>query len=200
MKFHLTHGSAVCLSLNKDTATRGSSTFCNGLVFSDQPIKINQRICLELGSTLAWSGGIRVGVTTISPSKITQLPRFAYPDLCDNQVIYWSILKLKKRRRVSNTNRWHTHTHTYTHTLGRFIISLFLKSYAPQVFSGDLSCYKLYKSNPNENINLFFSQLILYFKNKTKLVSHDYISWPWPFDLEPLFDPLSKKKALHERF
>ena len=90
MKFHPTHGSAIFLSTTKDSATRNSSNFCNGLVFSDQPIRINQRICLELDSISLWSGGIRIGVTSVNPAslEVVNLPRFAYPDLA-NKDGYW---------------------------------------------------------------------------------------------------------------
>ena len=55
--------------------------------------------------------------------------------------------------------------------------------------------FDLYKSDPNWNIDLKCSRCILYFKNKTKHVSHDYISRPWPVDLEPPFlTPLQKNK------
>ena len=83
MKFHHIHGTAVSLSPSKDSAVRDDSTFCNGLVFSEQPIKTKQKISLELGTLSRWRGGLRIGVTSNNPSQLvnSELPRFSIPDL-----------------------------------------------------------------------------------------------------------------------
>ncbi|CAL1533072.1 unnamed protein product [Lymnaea stagnalis] len=90
MQFHLTHGSAISLTEGQTTASRSHDTFCNGIIFSDQPVKVNEKICVELGCITAWSGALRVGVTSVDPGKLhsDQLPRFAYPDLV-SQDGYW---------------------------------------------------------------------------------------------------------------
>ncbi|KAK3089177.1 hypothetical protein FSP39_001494 [Pinctada imbricata] len=80
MKFHNIHGVSVTLSEGKTLATRSNSTFCYGVAFSDTPIKVNQKACLEVTTTASWSGALRVGLTTQDPSKLTvqELPRYAY--------------------------------------------------------------------------------------------------------------------------
>ena len=91
MKFHLTHGSAITLSENRTTATRNASSFCNGIVFSDQPLKVGQKICLELGCLTSWSGALRLGVTTHNPGTLSaqELPKYAYPNLTQADG-YWA--------------------------------------------------------------------------------------------------------------
>ncbi|XP_059151598.1 uncharacterized protein LOC131937903 isoform X2 [Physella acuta] len=90
MQFHLTHGSAVQLTEGQTVASRKLDTFCDGIVFSDQPVRVNQKVCVELGCTTAWSGAIRVGLTSVNPAQLTasKLPRFAYPDLTQTEG-YW---------------------------------------------------------------------------------------------------------------
>lgn len=90
MQFHLTHGSAISLTEGQTTASRSLNTFCNGIVFSDQPVRVNEKICVQLGCITAWSGALRVGITSVDPGKLRpdQFPRFAYPDLV-NQEGYW---------------------------------------------------------------------------------------------------------------
>lgn len=83
MQFHPTHGSAIQLTEGQTVATRSLDTYCNGIVFSDQPLKLGQKICVELVSVTMWSAALRIGVTTINPSGLEpdQLPKFSYPDL-----------------------------------------------------------------------------------------------------------------------
>ena len=82
MHFHQVHGSAIALSDDKLVATR-KEDFCNGLVFSSQPIKTGQKICVELTQVCDWSGAIRIGVTSDDPGRLcaSDLPRYACPDL-----------------------------------------------------------------------------------------------------------------------
>ncbi|KAL8574880.1 hypothetical protein ACOMHN_003440 [Nucella lapillus] len=90
MKFHPTHGSAVTLSQDGATATRDDTTFCNGIVFSETPLKVNQKVCVELDCVGSWSGTLRIGVTTTNPANVTtqDLPKYAYPDLSTKEG-YW---------------------------------------------------------------------------------------------------------------
>lgn len=83
MKFHSTHGSAISLSQGRSTATRDRQSFCNGIVFGDQPLKVGQKVCLQLGCVSNWSGALRLGVTIIDPGTLSldDLPKYAYPDL-----------------------------------------------------------------------------------------------------------------------
>ncbi|XP_076441170.1 uncharacterized protein LOC143280419 [Babylonia areolata] len=83
MKFHPTHGTAVTLSQDCTAAARDEATFCNGIVFSDQPLQPGQKVCVELDCVGSWSGALRLGVTTVNPSTLSaqDLPKYAYPNL-----------------------------------------------------------------------------------------------------------------------
>ncbi|XP_064605338.1 uncharacterized protein LOC135470368 isoform X2 [Liolophura sinensis] len=90
MRFHHVHGASILLSDDSSSAQRSEKHFCNGLVFSDQAVKILQKVCVELGCVTTWSGGLRVGVTTVDPGtlKPSDLPKYAFPDLTDRDG-YW---------------------------------------------------------------------------------------------------------------
>lgn len=90
MKFHNTHGTAIQLSEGKTVATRSDSHFCNGVVFSDQPIKVGQKVCVELAYTINWSGALRIGFTVNDPAKFgsQELPKYALPHLAKKDG-YW---------------------------------------------------------------------------------------------------------------
>ena len=81
MKFHSVHGSAVTLTDGKTTATRSDNHFCNGIVFSDQPIKSGQKVCVQITCMQSWSGALRIGLCANDPMKIggQSLPKYALP-------------------------------------------------------------------------------------------------------------------------
>ncbi|XP_061191926.1 uncharacterized protein LOC133200170 isoform X2 [Saccostrea echinata] len=83
MKFHSVHGKSVTLTEGKLVATKSDASFCHGIVFSDQPLKVNQKVSFEVKTTDAWSGGIRIGVTSFDPGKLqsSDLPKYAIPSL-----------------------------------------------------------------------------------------------------------------------
>lgn len=78
-------GEEVSLSHGFRLATRRATTFRNGLVFSSRPLKIQERICLKLGSkTAKWHGALRVGFTNVHPAaRSLPLPPMAIPDLTE---------------------------------------------------------------------------------------------------------------------
>ena len=90
MKFHNVHGSAVTLTDNRTVATRSDTHFCNGIVFSDQPLKSGQKFSIEIDCASCWSGALRVGVTLHDPAKTgaKDLPKYAVPDLSKKDG-YW---------------------------------------------------------------------------------------------------------------
>ncbi|XP_053395544.1 uncharacterized protein LOC123523775 [Mercenaria mercenaria] len=90
MKFHNLHGSAITLSEGKTVATRSDAHFCNGVVFSDQPIKVGQKVSVELGYTNNWSGALRIGFTVNDPARFgtQELPKYAIPHLAKKEG-YW---------------------------------------------------------------------------------------------------------------
>ena len=90
VQFHEIHGLALILSEGNVVVTR-THEFCNGIAFSAQPIRINQKLCLELTRISEWSGAIRIGVTSQNPGKMTvdDLPRYVCPDLT-NKEGFWA--------------------------------------------------------------------------------------------------------------
>ena len=88
--FHCTHGSAVALSDDKSIASR-TSDYGNAIVFSAQPIKVGQKVCVELTQSTEWMGAIRIGVTSHDPAKMppATLPRYVSPDLTRKDG-YWA--------------------------------------------------------------------------------------------------------------
>lgn len=90
MKFHSTHGTAITLLEGKTSAVRSENHFCNGIIFSDQPIKTGQKVCIELGCINSWSGALRIGFTVNDPSKLgsQDLPKYALPQLAKKEG-YW---------------------------------------------------------------------------------------------------------------
>ena len=87
LRFHRIHGKAIRLSEDSMVATRVGD-FCNGIVYSATPIKVGQKVCLELTQVSEWSGAIRIGITTHDPSKIaspSDLPKYACPDLTNKE-------------------------------------------------------------------------------------------------------------------
>ncbi len=88
--FHSVHGSGITISEDGLVATR-SGDFCNGVTFSAQPIKVGQKVCVELTHTAEWSGALRIGVTSYDPSTCSAktLPRYVCPDLT-NKDGYWA--------------------------------------------------------------------------------------------------------------
>ena len=81
MRFHRSHGSAITLSAGQSSAKRSSDTYHDGLVFSEHPVSINQRVGLQLSATGQWAGALRVGVTSLDPGSHDGLPSQAHPDL-----------------------------------------------------------------------------------------------------------------------
>ncbi|KAL3868445.1 hypothetical protein ACJMK2_041252 [Sinanodonta woodiana] len=90
MIFHNVHGTAITLTENKSVATRSDNDFGNGIVFSDQPIKQGQKVCIEVTCTSIWSGALRIGLVSHDPSKQMQksLPKFALPFLAKREGFY----------------------------------------------------------------------------------------------------------------
>ncbi|XP_074597454.1 E3 ubiquitin-protein ligase neur [Brevipalpus obovatus] len=80
--FHSVHGENIRLSTDGRSAKRGES-FCDGIVFSDRPVRVNEVISvkfLECSST--WSGALRFGFTNTDPIQLrTNLPKYACPEL-----------------------------------------------------------------------------------------------------------------------
>ncbi|KYO25679.1 E3 ubiquitin-protein ligase NEURL3 isoform X2 [Alligator mississippiensis] len=82
--FHpTTKGSQIQLDAAHRTASR-ADTFCDGIVFSNRPVQLGEKVVLRVLRTQPrWDGGLRVGFTSLDPSQMipNHLPRFACPSL-----------------------------------------------------------------------------------------------------------------------
>ena len=89
LKFHTTHGDNIQISADGFTATRHDS-FCKGIVFSNRPVMIAERVCIRLANMSGrWSGVLRVGFSAHDPSGLSHLPKYACPDLTSKPG-YWA--------------------------------------------------------------------------------------------------------------
>ena len=56
--------------------------FYKGIVFSDRPVDVGERVCIRLTElSIRWSGVLRLGFSSHDPSTIQTLPKYACPDL-----------------------------------------------------------------------------------------------------------------------
>ncbi|XP_013765332.1 E3 ubiquitin-protein ligase NEURL3-like [Pundamilia nyererei] len=63
-------GEKVRLSHGGRLAEKTENTFKNGLVFSNRPVKIQEKIHLRVQrDSTNWEGALRVGFTTVPPSR-----------------------------------------------------------------------------------------------------------------------------------
>ena len=84
LSWHPVHGDNISLSEDSRSASRRQS-FAQSLVFSDRPLMRGERVWLRLSSvsSVAWRGGLRLGVTSGAPStwQRPSLPRYLCPDM-----------------------------------------------------------------------------------------------------------------------
>jgi len=90
LRFHSTHSDNIVLSKNGSLARRAES-FCKGIVFSNRPVRVDERVYLRFAElSVNWSGAIRFGVTNNDPSGLRHsLPKYACPDLT-NKPGFWA--------------------------------------------------------------------------------------------------------------
>ncbi|XP_061585918.1 E3 ubiquitin-protein ligase NEURL3-like [Cololabis saira] len=76
-------GEKIQLSQGCRLAKRAGNTFRNGMVFSNRPVGIRERICLRvLENVHKWEGALRVGFTSLPPTdRNLPVPSMAIPDL-----------------------------------------------------------------------------------------------------------------------
>lgn len=76
-------GHLITLGEGGRRATRNELSFRHGLVFSERPVKIREKVRLRVErSTARWHGSLRVGFANVSPEN-TSVPPLAIPDLTD---------------------------------------------------------------------------------------------------------------------
>ncbi|CAG0890281.1 unnamed protein product [Darwinula stevensoni] len=101
LRFSSLHGENIRLSPDKTIARRVES-FCKGIVFSNRPVKVGEKVevlkgvwglrvylnFLEISTN--WSGAVRFGFTNSNPANFRgSLPKYACPDLT-NKPGYWA--------------------------------------------------------------------------------------------------------------
>ncbi|XP_077161680.1 E3 ubiquitin-protein ligase NEURL3 [Paroedura picta] len=89
-----TKGSQIVLDVSQYIATR-AATFHDGIVFSNRPIKVNEKVTVEiLKEDDRWIGGLRLGFTSKHPSLMdsSDLPPYACPNLVKQGKCWASIL------------------------------------------------------------------------------------------------------------
>lgn len=87
------------MSRKPTIANRDESSFCDGIVFSDRPILLHERVYIKiLKLSSFWNGMIRFGFTVVDPHSLqtdannnqaNNLPKYVYPDLT-NKEGYWA--------------------------------------------------------------------------------------------------------------
>ncbi|XP_030594186.1 E3 ubiquitin-protein ligase NEURL3-like [Archocentrus centrarchus] len=89
---HQAVGDKVRLSEGGRRAEKTEATFKNGLVFSNRPVKVQERIRLRVErDSFIWHGALRVGFTNVPPSaRSLPLPCMAIPNLTDRPG-HWAV-------------------------------------------------------------------------------------------------------------
>ncbi|KAL0979419.1 hypothetical protein UPYG_G00184830 [Umbra pygmaea] len=76
-------GALVSLSQGARRADRTGGSFRYGLVFSSRPVRVCERVILQVEQCdLSWHGAMRVGFTSVPPNG-RELPSLAIPELTD---------------------------------------------------------------------------------------------------------------------
>jgi len=89
LKFNDRHGEN-CQILGGGFKAKRVESFCNGIVFSDRPVEVGERVCFRLTDLqIRWSGVLRMGFTSHDPHQIQELPKYACPDLTGKPG-YWA--------------------------------------------------------------------------------------------------------------
>uniref|UniRef100_A0A3B1KJA4 Protein neuralized-like n=1 Tax=Astyanax mexicanus TaxID=7994 RepID=A0A3B1KJA4_ASTMX len=91
MTFHSeAKGQLVTLSEDGRRATRDTSSFRHGLIFSSRPLRVQEKVCVRIERcVMGWHGALRVGFTSVAPGS-RAVPSLAIPELTDFPG-YWAI-------------------------------------------------------------------------------------------------------------
>jgi len=81
LKFNSRHGDN-CQILREGSQAKRAESFCKGIVFSDRPVEVGERVSIRLTElSIRWSGVLRLGFCSQDPATIQSLPKYACPDL-----------------------------------------------------------------------------------------------------------------------
>ena len=90
LEFHPVHGENVLLSEGNTIATRENG-FCNAVVFTHRPVRVNEKIFIRfLQQSHSWSGSVRLGFSSHNPRQLAgSLPKYMCPDMT-NKKGFWA--------------------------------------------------------------------------------------------------------------
>ena len=109
LRFHQVCGDNIHIEAGGFRARRVES-FCKGIVFSDRPVALGEKVALRLTDLSSrWSGVIRLGFTGVNPAHMGQLPKYACPDLTSKPG-YWA--KALSERYPVRPTRLNSHMHS----------------------------------------------------------------------------------------
>ena len=84
LEWHPVHGDNISLSEGRSVASRREG-FCKSVVFTHRPLGLGEKVWIRLVSVSdqGWRGGLRLGVSAVSPSHWTNsgLPKYLCPDM-----------------------------------------------------------------------------------------------------------------------
>ncbi|XP_066500852.1 E3 ubiquitin-protein ligase NEURL3-like [Hoplias malabaricus] len=83
-------GQLVTLSEGGRRASRDTSSFRHGVIFSSRPLRLKEKVCVRIErAVMGWYGALRVGITNVAPGS-REVPSLAIPDLT-NCPGYWAL-------------------------------------------------------------------------------------------------------------
>ncbi|XP_014669137.1 PREDICTED: protein neuralized-like, partial [Priapulus caudatus] len=94
VSLHVTHGFNVQVSPSRTIASRLDDEFCNAYVFVSRPVRLGERIVIQvLRTESVYVGGIGFGLTSCDPNRISprELPEDS--DLLIDRPEYWVVSK-----------------------------------------------------------------------------------------------------------
>ena len=84
LEWHPVHGENISLSEGRSLASRKEG-FCKSVVFSNRPLQVGEKVWIRLVSVSdqGWRGGLRLGVSAVSPNQwdTSGLPKYLCPDM-----------------------------------------------------------------------------------------------------------------------
>ncbi|XP_054168717.1 protein neuralized-like isoform X2 [Oppia nitens] len=92
--FHKTKGCNIRLSNDRCIAERNNSHYCQGYVFSERPLRLGQKMVLQVLQTdELYAGSLAFGLTTCDPSTINSNDLPEDPHLLLDRSEYWVVVK-----------------------------------------------------------------------------------------------------------
>lgn len=94
LPFHRTKGRNVMLSADRMVATRADSEFCQGYVFTARPLKIGEKIIVQILRTEhMYVGALALGLTSCDPATLQSIDLPDDSDILLDRPEYWVVSK-----------------------------------------------------------------------------------------------------------